>query len=529
MRNFHFPGRSPVYARHAMVATSHPLASLTAIDILKKGGNAVDATVATAALLAVAEPQMTGIGGDCFAILSKPGQKGLIALNASGRAPAAATTDWYAKAGIRAIAKQSPHAVTVPGAVEGWLRLLADHGTMTPAEVLEPAIALAEEGFVVAPRVAHDWGNTADLIRANAGASKHLLAGGKPPRVGDVWRFPALAATLKAIARHGRDGFYRGEVAADMVGTLRDMGGLHTLDDFAAQDATYVTPISTRYGPYDVCQLPPNNHGITALVLLNMLSKLGRIDPDPTGTTRYHVLMEAARLAYAARDAFVADPDMADVPVEHMLSPAFTDALVSRIDPKRKVPDLGPVPRPSGSDTVCFSIVDGNGMVVSFINSVFATFGAVIATEKTGVVFHNRAQGFMLDPAHPNAIAPRKRPLHTLIPAIALQDGEPALSFGVMGAAFQPMGHVYLVSNLVDYGLDVQEAVDLPRVFFEGGDLSLEESVPAGTESGLRALGHSTVRRPDPWGGAQAILIDRGKGILVGASDPRKDGMAIGY
>jgi gamma-glutamyltranspeptidase/glutathione hydrolase len=526
MRSFHFPGRSPVYARRAMCATSHPLASLTAIDILKQGGNAVDAAIATAAVLAVVECPMTGIGGDCFALLAKPGQAP-VALNAAGRAPMAATADWYSAKGIKRIETTSVHAVTVPGAIDGWCRLLADHGTMPLARLLEPAIALAEEGFAVTSRVATDWANGARKF-VGAGARQNLLKDGRVPKVGEVMRSPALAATLKRIAKEGRDGFYKGEVAADMVAELNALGGLHTLDDFAAQSSSYVTPIKVRYRDLDLVELPPSNQGIVALVMLKMLAKLGRTG-EAVSAERYHTITEAARLAFAMRDTFLADPDMAKVPVEHILDDKVIATLVSRIDPKRRRDDLGPVPQPAGTDTVCFSIVDAQGLAISFINSLYADFGTGICTLKTGVNFHNRGEGFVLDPRHRNCIAPRKRPMHTLVPALALRNGEVAMAFGVMGAHFQPMGHVYVMSNLEDYGMDHQEAVDCPRVFFEGGETVIEESVPQSVRDGLKALGHTLRVRPLPWGGAQVVAIDRANDVLIGASDPRKDGMALGY
>ena len=533
MRNFHFPGRSPVLARTAMVATSHPASTLAAIEMLKSGGNAVDATIAAVAVQCVVEPQMTGIGGDCFAILWKPGKgkaKGkLIGLNASGRAPKAATAAWYAKAGIKAIETTSPHAVTVPGAIDGWARLLADHGTRSLAEVLAPAIEQAEAGYPVTARVAYDWAHLEAKVKLHPGARQHLLIDGKTPKAGDLVPCKELARTLKLIAKGGRDAFYSGEVAEDMVSELKAMGGLHTLADFAAQSSTYVDPIWVNYQGHDICELPPNLHGIVALIMLNMLKKLGKLDADPTGTQRYHMLMEAARLAYDARDIFVADPDMADVPIDTMLSDGFAAELAGRIDPKKRTENLGPIPEPKGSDTVCLSVADKDGMVVSFINSVFAGFGSGIVTRKTGIVLHNRGQGFVLDPKHRNCIGPRKRPLHTLVPAMAMKDGRPSFSFGVMGAAFQPIGHVYAVTNLLDYGMDPQEAVDGPRVFFENGNVEVEQSVPKKTFDGLKAMGHPVVWRRDPWGGAQMIAFDWEKHLFTGASDPRKDGMALGY
>lgn len=531
MRNFHFPGRSLVYGRRAMCATSHPAASLTAIDVLRQGGNAVDAAIATAAVLAVVEPHMTGIGGDCFALVAKPGAKKPIALNAAGRAPRAATAAWLAGANLDRIAPDSAHAVTVPGAIDGWVRLLEDHGTMPLARLLEPAIGLAQDGFVVAPRVAHDWSRQTARLARNAGARKHLLFNGRAPQEGDTVRFPALAATLKRIARDGRDGFYRGQSAKDMVAELKALGGLHTLEDFAAQagSAGYVTPISVPYRGVELVELPPSNQGIVALIILKMLARLGKPAAEPVSVERYHLLMETARLAFAMRDAFVADPDMADVPVEHMLDEEVIDTLVDRVDRRKHRAKLAPVPQPVGSDTVYFSIVDEKGMAVSFINSLFDEFGSGIVTAKTGIVLHNRGKGFVTDPAHPNCIAPGKRPLHTLVPAMVLKDGRPYMAFGVMGAHFQPMGHVYVMSNMFDYGMDPQSALDTPRVFFDGDALVAEESVPESVVAGLKRLGHSVGVRPAPWGGGQIVLMDRDRGILIGASDPRKDGMALGY
>lgn len=528
MRNFHFPGRSPVYGRRAMCATSHPTASLTAIETLRAGGNAVDAAIAAAAVLAVVECPMTGIGGDCFAMLMKPGQKKPIALSASGRAPAAATPEWYATKGIKRIETQSVHAVTVPGAIDGWTRLLKDHGTMPLERVLAPAIALAEGGFVVAPRVAADWANGARKF-TSAGAKRNLLKGGKVPKAGDVMRFPALAKTLKRIAKDGRDGFYKGEIAKDMVAELNALGGLHTLEDFAAQSSTYVTPISLNYRGVDLYELPPSNHGIVALIMLKMLDRLGKPHKDPQSVDHYHLLMEVARSAFAMRDTFVADPDMAKVPVEHMLDEATIDKLAKRIDRKKHKPELGPMPRPAGSDTVCFSIVDEKGMAVSFINSLYGDFGTGIVTAKTGVNFHNRGEGFVLDPNHPNCIAPRKRPMHTLVPAMVLKDGKPLMAFGVMGAHFQPMGHVYVMNNMFDYGMGPQEALDAPRMFFEGDAILTEENIPAEVIAGMEARGHKLRHRHLPWGGGQIVMFDRANGTLIGASDHRKDGLALGY
>jgi gamma-glutamyltranspeptidase/glutathione hydrolase len=507
------------------------MASLTAIETLKAGGNAVDAAIATAAVLAVVEPHMTGVGGDCFALIARPGLDRPIALNAAGRAPAGATAEWLAKSGLSGtghIAPTVPHAVTVPGAVDGWTRLLADYGSLPLDRLLEPAIGLAEHGFAVAPRVAADWALHQDRISHHAGARRHLFRHGRVPREGEVMRFPALAQTLRTIAREGREGFYAGAVAEDIVAELNALGGLHTLNDLAAQSSSYVAPISVSYRGTELWELPPSNQGIVALMLLKMLERIG-LPQDPLSVERYHVQLEAARLAFAMRDTFVADPDMADVPVEHLLSDTVIGGLAGRVDRRRRRDDLGPLPQPPGSDTVCFAIVDAQGMAVSFINSLYDDFGSGIVTAKTGVVLHNRGKGFVTDPGHRNCIAPRKRPMHTLVPAMVFKDGRPHMAFGVMGAHFQPMGHVYIMTNMFHYGMDAQQAVDTPRVFFDGETVLVEESVPEAVVAGLRQLGHRVAARPMPWGGAQVVLIGQEGDVLVGASDPRKDGCALGY
>ena len=528
MRSLHVPGRSPVYACNAMCATSHPLASQTAIDVLRSGGNAVDAAIAATAVLCVVEHPMTGIGGDCFALVAKPGQQP-IALNASGRAPAALTAEYLLERAIKEIERQSAHAVTVPGAVDGWEMLLADHGTRKLSELLGPAIDYAQNGFPVAPRVAADWAGSAEKLRNNPAAARHFLIDGKAPAVGQVMRFPALGETLRAIADGGRDAYYEGDIAADIVKELNALGGVHTVEDFANQRAQYVDPVSLTYRGLEIVELPPNNHGVVVLMLLKMMERFGKLSDDSSAPERHHMMLEAARLAYAMRDTFVADPEMADVPVDHMLDDAVIDELAGRIDPNRASLELGPMPQPKGSDTVYLSVVDADGMAVSFINSLFADFGAGIATAKTGIMLQNRGQGFVVEPGHRNCVAPRKRPLHTLIPALAMKEGQVAMSFGVMGGAYQPAGHAHVLGNMLDYGMDPQEALDATRVFFDGNQVQVEETAPQALTEGLRARGHDVGTRPLPWGGGQIVQIDKARGVLIGASDPRKDGCALGY
>ncbi len=421
------------------------------------------------------------------------------------------------------------HAVTIPGAIDAWDKLLRDHGTISLATALAPAIEAAEAGFAVAPRIAHDWKGLEAKIALNEGGRQHLLTSGRAPRAGDVMRFPALAKTLKAIAARGRDAFYTGEIAADIVATLKGLGGLHEMSDLAAHSSDYVTPISVPYRGVTLHELPPNNQGVVALMMLKILEKIGPLGTDPGSPERWHVMIEAARLAYAARDEFVADPAHADIPVTFMLSDGFAADLARRIDRKARRNDLGPMPQPTGTDTIYLTVVDKNGMAVSFINSLFAGFGSGIVTAKTGITLQNRGSGFVLTSGHVNCIAPMKRPLHTLVPAIAAKGDAPWLSFGVMGGMLQPAGHAYVLTNRVDYGMDAQEAVDFPRIFYEGNLVLGEASVPSSTMSALGAMGHATGTRPDPWGGAQLIEIDRDNGVLIGASDPRKDGAALGY
>jgi gamma-glutamyltranspeptidase / glutathione hydrolase len=529
MRDFQRPGRSLAYGTRAMVATSHPNATLAALDVLKAGGNAVDAAVTAAAVLAVCEPQSTGIGGDCFALLHVPGV-GIKGFNGSGRSPRGLDAEAVIASG--SIEQHSPESVTIPGAIDAWEQLLAAHGTIGLDRALAPAIRYAEGGFVVTPRVADDWSHQGDLIARHEGARTLLTLSGRLPVEGEVMRFPALAATLQAIAGGGRSAFYEGAVAEDMVRELRALGGTHALNDFAVHRGEWVTPLSTSYpgfdGPLDICEIPPNGHGITALIILNILKHLPARGADPVGARRIHLLLEAARAAYAVRDTFVADPHSSSVPVDHMLSGALAKELAARINPGRRTPDLGPVPRPKKSDTVYLAVAEASGLAVSFINSTFSSFGSGIVTRKTGINLQNRGEGFSLQRGHPNVVAPGKRPLHTIIPGMAMENGAPRVVFGVMGGAYQPVGHAHVLTSMFEHGLDPQAAVDCPRAFFEDGCLSLEAGVPEAVARELSAMGHEIGRAQKPFGGSQMIVYDCKNGTLLGASDPRKDGFAAG-
>jgi gamma-glutamyltranspeptidase/glutathione hydrolase len=532
MRDYQFPGRSPVYATHGMAATSMPAATLTALDVLRAGGNALDAAVAAVAVLCVIEPQSTGIGGDCFCLYAPAGSSKVHALNGSGRAPAAATIDWYESRQMRVLENTSAHSVSVPGAISAWETLLKAHGRKGLDEVLQPAIRFAEDGWPVHPKVSWDWKRSEEKLRK--GKSFAFLPGGKAPNTGDIFRNPALAETLRMIAKHGAKAFYEGPVAADMVATLREFGGLHTEEDFARglHGAEFVDPIQLGWKGYDIYQCPPNGQGLLVLMIMGMLGGLPSAPDGPAGVVRAHRHIEAARLAYRDRDAFLADPAAVDVPVKKLLSPEYLSAMRSLIDDKRAMPEMplpGETMLPPHKDTVYLCVVDKDGNACSFINSLFENFGSGILAPKSGVMLQNRGFGFRLERGHPNCIAPNKRPMHTIIPGMLMKDGKPQMPFGVMGGHYQPVGQSWFLTNFLEYGLDIQESLDLWRVFPTKGKLQVERSVPESMVKALAAMGHQPEETERPHGGGQAIWIDYERGCLMGASEPRKDGLALGY
>jgi gamma-glutamyltranspeptidase / glutathione hydrolase len=532
MRDFQFPGRSPVYATHGMAATSMPAATLTALDILRAGGNALDAAVAAVAVQCVIEPESTGIGGDCFCLYAPAGTGKVHALNGSGRAPAAANIDWYESRQIRALENTSAHAVTVPGAVSAWETLLKAHGRKGLDELLQPAIRFAEEGWPVHPKVSWDWARSVEKLRK--GGSTPFLPGGAAPKAGDIFTNKPLAETLRQIARHGAKAFYEGPVAADIVATLRERGGLHTEADFAngLHNAEFVEPITLNWKGYDVFQCPPNGQGLLVLMILGMLGGLPTAPDGPAGVIRAHRHIEAARLAYRDRDAFVADPGAVDVPVKKLLSSAYLDAQRALIADTAAMPLLPPAGEsvlPPHKDTVYLCVVDKDGNACSFINSLFENFGSGILAHKSGVMLQNRGFGFRVERGHPNCIAGGKRPLHTIIPGMVMKDGRAVMPFGVMGGHYQPMGQSWFLTNFLEYGLDIQQSIDLFRVFPTGGKLQVERSVPEDLVRKLASLGHQPVPTERPHGGGQAIWIDYQRGCLVAGSEPRKDGLALGY
>ncbi len=526
MRDFQLPRRSAAIAANGMAATSHPLATLAAIDVLRQGGNAVDAAIAAVAMLCVTEPHMTGIGGDCFVLYSKQGAPP-IALNGSGRAPMKATIDWYRAQGIRAIEVETPHAVSVPGAVDAWCRLLQDHGTKEMAALFAPAIKLAEEGYAVTPRVAADFAASFPKQAHDRDAARVFAPQGRAIGLGEKLYQPALANTLKRIAREGRAGFYEGPVGEEIVAKLNRLGGLHTLEDFAQQKCEYVTPIAAPYRDHHVYECPPNGQGLAALMILRTLEGYALGEEKLSAVDRIHLLAEAVTAACRARDASIADPRFVAVDVERFLSDGYAEAVRSRIRLDRAAPPAS-WDEVVHKDTVYFSIVDRDGNAVSFINSLFHDFGSGIFVPGCGVMLHNRAISFRLDPAHPNAIAPGKRPMHTIIPGMLLREGKAVMPFGVMGGAYQACGHAHFLSQMLDRGLDPQAAAEAPRSFAFDGYLQLESTIPLEIARDLAQRGHRVVRG-GPLGGCQAIWIDHARGCLVGGSDPRKDGCALGY
>jgi gamma-glutamyltranspeptidase / glutathione hydrolase len=526
-RDFQLPGRSAVIACEAMAATSHPLASLAAIEALRAGGNAADAAVSAVAVLCVVEPQMTGIGGDCFCMLQVPG-KPAWGYNGSGRAGARASLEALMARGMRSIALDSIHAVTVPGAIDAWGAILEAHGKFSLDRVLAPAIRYAANGFPVASRVASDWAREVEKLRADAGAARHFLLAGRAPAEGDVVKLPALARTLTTIAAKGPRAFYEGPIAEDIVATVAARGSFLVAEDLAKHRGEVVAPVAANYRGLDVLELPPNTQGLTALVLLNILERFDLAALDPRGPERFHLALEAARLAYGVRDAHLADPAFMRAAVPALLEKGFAAELARRIDPQRRNPMASVPPRPD-SDTVFVTVVDRDRMAVSLINTLFSNFGAGICTEETGITLTDRGACFVMDPGHPNAFGPDKRPMHTIIPALGFRGGRCELAFGVMGAHYQPMGHAQIITNMVDYGMDPQAAIDGPRAFFVGERSVVERGLPRTSVEGLRARGHEVATAASPWGGAQAIRIDWERGVLIGGSDPRKDGCALGY
>jgi len=529
-------GRAVVRATQGMVATSQPLASQVGIEILKRGGNAVDAAIAVAAMLNVTEPNMTGIGGDCFAMIYSGKTGKLDALNASGRCPRALTLDHFTQRKITQMPLSGMETITVPGAFDGWLTVLDKYGTMKFAELMAPAISYAENGFPVMEKIAEDWAPEIPKLKQDPAAAATYLVNGGAPRPGTIFAQKNLARTFRTLVKGGRDAYYRGEIARAIVDYCQKNGGFLSMEDFAAQKSNWVEPISTSYRGHTLYELPPNNQVLTALLILNILEGLDLKGMRSDAVLYYHTLAEATKIAFADRNRYIADPAFAKIPVKELISKEYAAKRRALINPKRAIdpPAYGDIKM--GSDTTYFTVVDKDRNAVSFINSLFNSFGSGIVAGETGIMLHNRGSGFSLDPGHPNKLEPGKRPFHTLIPAMVLRDGKLLMSYGVMGGDIQAQGHAQVLVNLIDRGMNLQQAIDAPRIrYISGKGVMMEDTLPASIIDGLVERGHERVLPPAGirhralMGGGQAIMIDPDSGALSGGSDPRKDGMAIGY
>jgi len=529
-------GRSAARASHAMVASSQPLASQTGLDVLKRGGNAVDAAIAMAAVLNVTEPNMTGIGGDAFMMIYSSKTKKIEALNASGRAPRKLTREVVISKGNTQMPLAGMETITVPGAFDGWITVLEKHGTMKLPELLAPAIDLAENGFPLMEKTVADWLPEVDKLKRNEAASSTYLITGTAPKPGTVFVQKNLARTFRTLAKGGRDAFYRGEIGRTIVDYVQKHGGYLTMEDLGEHKSTWVEPISTTYKGHTLYEFPPNNQGLTALLLLNILEPIDLKGMQSDPVRYYHTLIEATKIAFADRNRYIADPAFSKVPVTELLSKDYAATRRALINPDKAIdpPAYGDIKM--GSDTTYFTVVDKDRNAVSFINSLFNSFGSGIVAGDTGIMLHNRGSGFVLEADHPNRLEPGKRPFHTLIPAMVFKDGKLLMSYGVMGGDIQAQGHVQVLLNLIDRGLNLQQAIDAPRIrYMNGRNVMMEDGLTAAVIAELIKRGHERAFPPAGinhralMGGGQAIMIDPETGALVGASDIRKDGMAIGY
>ena len=531
-------GRSPVYAPNAIAATSQPLATTTALSIMQKGGNAIDAAVAAAAVLGVVEPMMTGPGGDMFAIVWSAKEKRLIAINASGRAGTLMTREELVKRGRQRIMR-GPESVTVPGAVAGWDALLKKYGTMTLGQVLQPAIGYAENGYVVTPIIAGSWAEGKNLLARDEGAKATLLVNGEAPKPGDFFKNPDLASSYRMIAKDGPAALYGGELGQKIVAHLQKLGGFLTMDDLKKNQPTWVTPISTMYKGYRIWELPPNNQGIAVLEMLRILDTYDLKSMGLNSPAYLHHLIEAKKLAYADLARYVGDPDHLTLKPEQMLADPFIRERRSHINESKAMERTEPGPERVSSETVYLTVADKDGNMVSFINSLFDEFGSGVVVPGTGFALHDRGLGFTMEPGLPNTVAPGKRPFHTLIPGFITKPGttmaadgsgdEPYMSFGLMGGAMQAQGHAQFIINHLVFGMDVQAAMDVARFRHESGvRVIVEPAMSDDAINGLKAMGHEvTLARFTSFGGSQAIIrLPHG---YVAGSDPRKDGHAAGY
>ena len=524
--------RSTVHAMNGLVATSQPLAAMAGLRTMMQGGNAVDAAVTAAAVLNVVEPESTGIGGDMFALVWNADEKQVHALNGSGRAPAAANIDEMTSLGYRQMPDDGVYSVSVPGTVHGWETILAAHGSMPMSQVLQPAIRYAEEGFPVSDIISHQWaGQIGKLNQFPSG--QEMLADGRAPRPGDLMKLPTLGKTLRAIAEGGAQAFYTGKVAEKMASFIQEHGGWLSTADLAQHTSDWDQAISTDYRGVTCWECPPNGQGIAALEALNIAEGFDIAAMGAQTADTYHHLIEAMRLAFSDAYRYVADPRKAKVPINQLTAKSYAAQRRELIDPAQAMKTV-PYGQPfGGSDTVYISCVDGKGNACSFINSVYNNFGSGLVAPGTGVVLQNRASLFSLDPEHPNALAPGKRPFHTIIPAMATRNGELYLCYGVMGGFMQPQGHLQVISNMVDHQMDPQQSLNALRFMVMGDSVALEEGLPNSVVHDLQNRGHQVAMMSGysrvGMGGGQVIQRDPDSGVLSGGSEPRKDGCAIGW
>ena len=527
--------RSTVHATHGMVATSQPLAAMAGLRVLMDGGNAVDAAVATAATLNVVEPMSTGVGGDLFALIWKAADKKVVALNGSGRAPKAASIEDLHAKGRSRMPAFGPLSVSVPGTVHGWEVLLESEGTMSLGDALAPAIDYAANGFPVSDIIGFQWQQQEDKLAALP-SGQELLVNGRAPREGEIMRLATLAGTLRAVAEGGSKAFYRGPIAAAMAQFVQEQGGWLAEGDLESHHSDWDEPIKTDYRGVTCWECPPNGQGIVALEALNIVEGFDIAGMGPQSPERYHHLVEATRLGFADAFEYLADPRCAEVPTEMWASKEYAKGRRGRINPERAMETAPYGKMVPGSDTVYISVVDGAGNACSLINSVFANFGSGLVVPGTGIVLHNRASLFNVRPGHPNALEGGKRPFHTIIPAMATRNDELWLSYGVMGGFMQPQGHLQVITNMVDFGMDAQGALDALRFQVVGDSVWLEGDVDEAVVAGLHQRGHRVNVMHGPqrggaggMGGGQAISRDPDTGVLSGGSEPRKDGAAVGW
>jgi gamma-glutamyltranspeptidase/glutathione hydrolase len=535
--------RSEVIARQGMAATSHPLATQIAVEILQKGGTAVDAAIAANAALGLMEPTGSGLGGDLFALVWVDKEKKLYGLNASGRSPNALTLGECRRKGLKDIPMNGPLSVSVPGAVDGWFQLHERFGNLEMKHLLEPAIRYAGQGFPVTAVIAHSWGSERnEALKDQPNFASTFFPEGKAPSEGTIFRNPDLAATLERIAREGRDVFYRGTIAQTIDRFCKRVGCFLSARDLAEHTSDWVEPVSVNYRGYDVWELPPNGQGIAVLQMLNILEAFDLRSMGHNSVEALHHLVEAKKIVFEDRARFYADPDFNAIPVAQLISREYANERRQLLDPEKASSEIpAGDPKLQTGDTIYLTVADQDHNMVSLIQSNFAGFGSGLVPDGLGFGLQNRGALFNLEEGHFNSYAPNKRPFHTIIPAFVTREGEPFLSFGVMGGDMQPQGHVQILTDVIDFEMNLQEAGDAARFYHrgsssptgsimrDGGDLALESGVPEEVREGLSAKGHRLGSAEGEFGGYQAIGYDAVDDVYRGASESRKDGMAAGY